>query len=149
MLIHFNYNHFLCNNLFNITFTLYITLKLRLCLMGNLCGSIDLKTKNPFFIPLDTWIMIDRIVDNSRICFITCFTQNTLFSFDLFQISFDYTSSNLSIKLVWNYKSSKPNLKPITNYTQSNVPTVCVDDCSKVKVHELVRSPLPKHLTFK
>ena len=26
------------------------------------------------------------------------------------------------------------------NYAKSNLPTVCVNDCSKVKVHELVRS---------
>ena len=36
----------------------------------------------------------------------------------------------------------KPVKSEIYNYTQSNLPTACVNDCSKVKMNELVRSLL-------
>ena len=82
---------------FNITLTLSNILELKAYLLDiwirSLCDSIDLKTEKPFVLYLCvTWIMIGKIVGDSRICSIICITQNTLFPFALFQISFCYIS---------------------------------------------------------
>ena len=80
-----------------------------------------------------TWIMSGNIMRGSRICSITYIIQNTLFRFVLFQISFCYASGNTKPKI-------KQDKSKTNNYIKSNLPTTCLNDCLKVKVHELVRS---------
>ena len=71
-----NNKHFLCKNLLNIIFALYEILKLRAHLFGlldkNPCDATDLRTKQLFVLyPSMTWIMISRILGNSKIHSIT------------------------------------------------------------------------------
>ena len=71
-----NNKHFLCKDLLNIIFVLYEILKLRAYLFElldkNPCDATDLRTKRLFVLyPWMTWIMISRILDNSKIHSIT------------------------------------------------------------------------------
>ena len=71
-----NNKHFLCKDLLNILFVLYEILKLRAYLFElldkNPCDATDLRTKRLFVLyPWMTWIMISRILDNSKIHSIT------------------------------------------------------------------------------
>ena len=96
--------------------------------------SIDLKTRKTFVSYLwMTKIMVGKILGSSRSCSITCITQITLFLFVLLQISFGYISWNLlSKKLTRSHKSRKIYLTSLI-YTQWNLATTCVNDCSKAK----------------
>ena len=99
----------------------------------NPCDLIDLKTKKHFFISLDDDGLQQDFFDHLQY-------EKTPFPLVLPQIRFSHSSWNLlSQKLAWNEKSSKPNLKAAIIHNQIYH---CVNDWSKVKVHELVRSLL-------
>ena len=92
--------------------------------------------KTMCFIPLShwvPWVMIRRILDISRFHSITCITWIILFVFVVsWQISMSWNL--FSIKLRLKDKSSKATY----SYTQSNWPTACANECSKVKVYGFV-----------
>ena len=82
-----------------------------------------------------TRIMTGRIVCDSKICSISCIIQNSVcigFVSDQFRLYF--------LELVIN----KTDMEPPTeqgesetyNYMQPDLSKACVNDCSKIKVHE-------------
>ena len=83
--------------------------------------------------------MVGTILGNCRICSVTCLLKSLFFHLFCFRSVWLYF-----LKLVVNETDTKPQVKQdkseTYNYIQSNLPAACVNNCSKVKVHELGRS---------
>ena len=129
----------------NIRFTWYDILKSRLCfleiLIRNPCDSIDLKYKKKLshtFKWSGPWLVGSWATAEFALSLALLKTSYFhLFCFRLGSAIFPETCQQN-----WHGEMSrKPNLKPNytqCKYTQSNLPTTCVNYCSEVKVHKLV-----------